>query len=128
MTGVLLGRCLGLPRYSRYMDPNDYRHQLVLRSLPRRVVPLLSQLAAPPRLIAHLILVHDVAVQLVDALQQLWSLEDWDRDAILFGAATHDCWMIALSVLQPTATGGWPGKHSFLYANTEPSIHSLRRS
>jgi hypothetical protein len=58
-----------------------------LRPLPARAEDLLFRLDAPPRLAAHLRAVHDVA----------WQLTDWfagrlplDRDAVLFGAATHD--------------------------------------
>ncbi|MFF0295638.1 HD domain-containing protein [Kitasatospora sp. NPDC004614] len=64
--------------------------ELRLCPLPDEVTLLLAELAAPPRLVAHLRLVHDVAVRLVD-----WSAEhcpglEFNRAAVLFGAATHD--------------------------------------
>ncbi|MFI6082817.1 HD domain-containing protein [Streptomyces sp. NPDC051217] len=61
-----------------------------LRPLPDRVVELLRSLNAPPRLAAHLRAVHDVAVQLVDWLERRYPDIAVDREAVLFGAATHD--------------------------------------
>jgi hypothetical protein len=53
--------------------------------LPPRARELLESLGAPPRLGAHLRLVHDVAVTLTG-----WVRADFDVPAVLFGAATHD--------------------------------------
>ncbi|MET8465021.1 HD domain-containing protein [Micromonospora zamorensis] len=61
-----------------------------LRSLPDQVVALLETLHAPPRLAAHLRAVHDVAAQLTDAMAERFPQLPFDRDAVLFGAATHD--------------------------------------
>jgi hypothetical protein len=58
--------------------------------LPTEVVQLLVRLSAPPRLAAHLRLVHDVAGQLVDYLASGQPDLIVDRDAVMFGAATHD--------------------------------------
>jgi HD domain len=63
---------------------------LPLRPLPDQVTQLLQDLDAPPRLAAHLRAVHDVACQLVDWLAQRYPALPLDRDAVLFGAATHD--------------------------------------
>ena len=60
------------------------------RQLPPDVLNLLRRASAPPRLIAHLILVHDVASRLVEQLSQAFPNVTFDRDAVLFGAATHD--------------------------------------
>ncbi|ACU71404.1 metal dependent phophohydrolase [Catenulispora acidiphila DSM 44928] len=60
----------------------------MLRPLPPRAMELLEEVAAPPRLIAHLRAVHDVAAELV-----AWAAKrglSVDADAVLFGAATHD--------------------------------------
>jgi hypothetical protein len=60
----------------------------VLRPLPMRAAELLRDIQAPPRLVAHLRAVHDVAAQLV-----AWTAKrelPIDADAVLFGAATHD--------------------------------------
>ena len=60
----------------------------VLRPLPRRAAELLRDVEAPPRLVAHLRAVHDVAAELVG-----WAVRrglDVDANAVLFGAATHD--------------------------------------
>ncbi|MGW4704862.1 HD domain-containing protein [Streptomyces sp. NPDC004285] len=61
-----------------------------LAPLPPAVADLLRTLGAAPRLAAHLRAVHDVARQLV-----AWAVDHHpglviDREAVLFGAATHD--------------------------------------
>ncbi|MFF3837983.1 HD domain-containing protein [Streptomyces sp. NPDC001930] len=61
-----------------------------LRPLPPPVAELLRSLCAPPRLAAHLRAVHDVAVHLVDWLEQRCPGLEVNRAAVLFGAATHD--------------------------------------
>lgn len=62
----------------------------VFRRLPPDVLNLLQRTSAPPRLIAHLVLVHDVASKLVEQLAHAFPELSLDKDAILFGAATHD--------------------------------------
>lgn len=61
-----------------------------MRPLPDRVAELLLLLDCPPRLAAHLRAVHDVAHQLVDWAEQHTPAMPFDREAVLFGAATHD--------------------------------------
>jgi len=61
-----------------------------LLPLPDRVADLLSELGSPPRLAAHLRAVHDVAHQLVDWMERTHPAVVFDREAVLFGAATHD--------------------------------------
>ncbi|KOU13712.1 phosphohydrolase [Streptomyces sp. WM6372] len=61
-----------------------------LLPLPDRVAELLSELGSPPQLAAHLRAVHDVAHQLVEWLEQRYPAVEFDRGAVLFGAATHD--------------------------------------
>ncbi|MEV0182332.1 HD domain-containing protein [Streptomyces sp. NPDC050625] len=61
-----------------------------LRPLPPRAAELLHRLDAPPRLVAHLRAVHDVAARLADWAQEHCPAMEFDRDAVLFGAATHD--------------------------------------
>jgi hypothetical protein len=63
---------------------------LQLRDIPNDAQQLLTTLNAPPRLIAHLTLVHDSAFEILDSLQRRWPDLKIDRDAVLFGAATHD--------------------------------------
>ena len=60
------------------------------RDLPQEAHRLLTTLNAPPRLLAHLALVHDAAAEILDTLQAQWPDLKIDRDAVLFGAATHD--------------------------------------
>ncbi|MEO6090767.1 MAG: HD domain-containing protein [Umezawaea sp.] len=61
-----------------------------LRPLPDRARELLEALDAPPRLAIHLRLVHDVAHRLVEWTGRNHPAVAVDRDAVLFGAATHD--------------------------------------
>jgi hypothetical protein len=61
-----------------------------LRPLPAAAAELLRALAAPPRLAAHLRVVHDVAWSLTDTLGRLRPDLEFDTTAVLFGAATHD--------------------------------------
>ncbi|MFD5792017.1 HD domain-containing protein [Streptomyces diastatochromogenes] len=61
-----------------------------LRPLPERAVALLARVDAPPRLVAHLRAVHDVAAQLVEWAQRHCPGLEFDAEAVLFGAATHD--------------------------------------
>jgi hypothetical protein len=58
--------------------------------LPPDAATLLTDLNAPPRLIAHLRAVHDVAVQLAGWMAEQYPEAEFDRQAMLFGAATHD--------------------------------------
>ncbi|WP_327319864.1 HD domain-containing protein [Streptomyces sp. NBC_01235] len=62
----------------------------VLRPLPVEVAALLDEIGAPPRLVAHLRAVHDVAARLVDWAGRHCPALVIDREAVLFGAATHD--------------------------------------
>jgi hypothetical protein len=61
-----------------------------LRLLPEDAGSLLEDLRVPPRLAAHLRLVHDVACRLADWADARHPALGYDRDAMLFGAATHD--------------------------------------
>lgn len=60
------------------------------RPLPEEVETLCNRTGAPPRLIAHLILVHDTAATLIDRITKAFPNLQFDKDSILFGAATHD--------------------------------------
>jgi hypothetical protein len=61
-----------------------------LRRLPTEAADLLVELNAPPRLAAHLRVVHDVAAQLTDWLADHHPTLAINHEAVLFGAATHD--------------------------------------
>jgi hypothetical protein len=61
-----------------------------IRPLPDEVDRLLRRLDAPPRLAAHLRAVHDVAYRLLDLLSERYPDVTVDREAVLYGAATHD--------------------------------------
>lgn len=58
--------------------------------LPDRARELLEALDAPPRLAIHLRLVHDTAHRLVEWTGRNHPAVTVDREAVLFGAATHD--------------------------------------
>ncbi len=76
-------------------------------NLPTGVAALLRQVSAPPRLAAHLRLVHDVAWQLTAALREYYPALAFDRDAVLFGAATHDIG----KVVHPAELSGPGSRH-----------------
>ncbi|SRR5260370_40135313 len=54
------------------------------------VLNILTKYAAPPRLVAHLTVVHDVAVTLIKQLEACWPMLEYDQKCVLIGAATHD--------------------------------------
>lgn len=61
-----------------------------LEPLPVDVTDLLQRLKAPPRLVAHLRLVHDVSCRLTEQLDAMWPALRYDRTAVRMGAALHD--------------------------------------
>lgn len=61
-----------------------------LRPLPTEAAVLLEKVAAPARLVACLRVVHDVAADLCDWVHASFPALGFDREAVLFGAATHD--------------------------------------
>jgi HD superfamily phosphodiesterase len=60
------------------------------RQLPEETARLLRQVAAPPRLVAHLILVHDVAATLVERITEAFPEITFRKEEVLFGASIHD--------------------------------------
>jgi len=60
------------------------------RPLPATAQQLCEKLAATSRLVAHLTLVHDAAVELAEGLRLRFPTLKLDGGAVLFGAATHD--------------------------------------
>jgi hypothetical protein len=61
-----------------------------LHELPPDVLDILAKYTAPPRLVAHLTIVYDVALKLIKQLEVSWPLLDYDQECVLIGAATHD--------------------------------------
>lgn len=59
-------------------------------SLPDEVECIFSELRIPPRLYAHLLLVHDVANKLIDAISVTWNTLNIDKNLVVSAAATHD--------------------------------------
>ncbi len=70
-------------------EPQEER-TLSLHPLPEHAVDLINALPVSPHLLAHLVLVHDVAWRLVEGIQAAWPELAFDAGAVLFGAATHD--------------------------------------
>jgi putative nucleotidyltransferase with HDIG domain len=58
--------------------------------LPEEAAKICQAVHAPPRLVAHLTLVHDVAAKLVKQTQESFPELKLDPKSVLFGAATHD--------------------------------------
>ncbi|KOX13941.1 HD domain-containing protein [Nocardiopsis sp. NRRL B-16309] len=61
-----------------------------LEPLPEAGARLLAECGAPPRLVAHGRLVHDVAARLLDWLGRNHPALEVDTEAVRFGAAVHD--------------------------------------
>ena len=59
-------------------------------SLPTEARRLCRELDAPHRLVEHLRLVHHVAFHLLEAFEARFPKLPIDKEAVLFGAATHD--------------------------------------
>ena len=72
-----------------------------LAPLPAEAVEHLVAVQAPPRLGAHLRLVHDVAGWLTEGLAGRF---DFDRELVLFGAAVHD-----IGKVRHPEELSWPG-------------------
>jgi hypothetical protein len=85
-----------------------------LRPLPPEAAALLTTLQAPPRLVAHLRAVHDVAAQLTAWVAEHHPSATFNRTAVLYGAATHDIG----KVLHPTELSAPGSAH-------EPAGHTL---
>ena len=59
------------------------------RCLPESAERLCTALQAPPRLVAHLTLVHDAAVEIVDGLHERFAKLQFDSEAVMIGSAIH---------------------------------------
>ena len=60
------------------------------KPLPPDAARICERLSAPPRLIAHLVLVHDAACTLIDCISAEFPKAHFDPDLVRFGAAIHD--------------------------------------
>lgn len=60
------------------------------QALPEEVLDICEASSAPPRLIAHLTLVHDVASKLLARIRVVFPCLQIEESDVLFGAATHD--------------------------------------
>jgi hypothetical protein len=61
-----------------------------MHNLPGQVEKLCKTVNAPPGLIAHLTIVHDAAIRLVEAIKTEFPNLSFTEESILFGAAAHD--------------------------------------
>jgi putative nucleotidyltransferase with HDIG domain len=78
------------------------------RSLPTDALRICERLSAPPRLIAHLVLVHDTACSLIERIAAEFPEAHFDPDLVRFGAAIHD---IGKSVHADELTESGRNKH-----------------
>ena len=65
-------------------------NSLNLLPLHSEVEVIFKELAIPPRLYAHSLLVHDVANKLAEAITSTWENLNIDKNSVLFGAAIHE--------------------------------------
>ncbi|WP_248293943.1 HD domain-containing protein [Actinoplanes sp. TBRC 11911] len=92
--------------------------------LPSPVDALLLDVNAPARLRAHLTLVHDVAATLTDWLRSTHPAVEFDRAAVLFGAATHDIGKVVhpSELSAPGSEHEPAGERLLLAAGVEPRL------
>jgi HD domain. len=60
------------------------------RPLPTPILQLCERLNGDSRLVAHLHLVHDVAVEIVAGFRVRFPTLEMEQESVLFGAASHD--------------------------------------
>ena len=72
------------------MKQPDPLHAGEFRPLPPEALHVLEQVSAPPRLLAHLVLVHDAACTVIERISAEFPEARFDPDLVRFGAATHD--------------------------------------
>lgn len=60
------------------------------RELPELAVRLCAKAGAPPRLVTHLTIVHDVAVSFCQSLDARYPNLEYDGETVHLGAALHD--------------------------------------
>jgi HD domain len=60
------------------------------KPLPSEVQELCRAVGAPPRLVAHLVLVHDCACRIMIQINKIFPEVQIEEERVLFGAATHD--------------------------------------
>ena len=96
--------------------------------LPKDISALLTALAAPPRLIAHLMLVHDVAWHMTHMLTHAFPHLSIDREAVLYGAAVHDIGKTAVpSELSAPGTRHEQAGYQLLCENGKPHLAHFAR-
>lgn len=62
----------------------------IQHDLPESASDLLKRVSAPPRLVAHLTLVHDVASRILEKMTTEFPDFEFKSELVEFGAATHD--------------------------------------
>lgn len=112
-----------------------------LRPFPEEAEDLLTKTKAPPRLHAHLALVHDVACQLTAQIHGAWPDLVFDEKAVHVGSAIHDIGNTAhpLELSEPGRLHedagrklllelGWPeklGRFSVIHEESKWLLHAL---
>jgi hypothetical protein len=110
------------PDLSRVLDPDDS----TLRPLPDEIGALVAALRAPARLAAHLRAVHDVAWHLTARLTTGHPTLIFDRDAVLYGAASHDIGKV-IHVNELTGPGSQHEPAGYTLLTTRGVPHRLAR-
>ncbi|MET9226597.1 phosphohydrolase [Lentzea sp. NPDC003310] len=105
-----------MPEQAALLAQRAMTEDVPLRRLPPEVETLLTDLQAPPRLVAHLRAVHDVACELAAWVEHNHPSITLDQQAIRYGAATQDVG----KVLHPNELSGPGSQH-------EPAGHALLR-
>lgn len=77
------------------------------RPLPNPIHQLCERLNADSRLVAHLRLVHDVAVEIVEGLRLRFPSLEMEQESVFFGAGSHDLG----KVLHPDELSGPGHRH-----------------
>ena len=106
------------------------RAELQLPTLPPAVLALLGREAAPPRLVAHLTLVHDVCLRLLRQLKKTWPKLVFDGHSVAFGAATHDIGKARhpLELAEPGKLHEAEGERLLLEHGTSPALARFART
>jgi hypothetical protein len=81
-----------------------------IQPLPQEIEKILQAVHAPPRLVAHLRVVHDAALTITTGIAVYWPILLYDKQAVLVGAATHDIGKI----IYPNELTGAGNKHEMV--------------
>lgn len=94
------------------MIPLPLLNEVGARRLPEDVTRICTAERAPPRLVAHLTLVHEAACRICERLTRALPQASIDVEEVCFGAAIHDIGKARCrDELTTDATAPWPAGH-----------------